>query len=310
MNRKGHEPKRVQPYASWLALLGGSEKHRIRTPGSVVPMATQRPLPQLRLLLTSASLAVLCSLAPIGVSAQTDTTNAPFSYQLSEDGHLLKLDGLSGAVAAETATVGTPDRVQLSEDGKWLAMTTRQPAALTIYATSDLSVAHQLRLEDKRGQPVAGAVLSLSTSRDSFVLALSDRPELWEVFYGPNPPQFGFAHDWRIEGPVDQPTAFPVRKITLRAALIDLILDPSGEYVLGDTGNGSICVTDLVIGQQVAQHDLPNGTLVTGLRLSASEDGVLVTLSGPGPAGLLFSTKDLSKPQLLTHRDLLTLEAR
>jgi hypothetical protein len=83
-------------------------------------------------------------------------------------------------------------------------------------------------------------------------------PEIWEVFYGPNPPHYGFAHDWRIEGPAPQTKPFPIRKITTPDYLDDFFFDQSYEYVMGASRSGDGGqVIDLVIGHKIADLDLP-----------------------------------------------------
>lgn len=149
-----------------------------------------------------------------------------------------------------------PKTVVLSDDTAWGALYDPKAGGLTIRATGDPSDVQTIPLKAPAPLPLT-ARLSMSPSRHSFVLVPDRQTALFEVFYGSNPPQFGFAHDWRIEGPVAQPQKFPVRKVSLQAPLQDLFLDPSGEFVLGQDMAGDIRVTDLVIGQQVAQISLP-----------------------------------------------------
>lgn len=88
------------------------------------------------------------------------------------------------------------------------------------------------------------------------MLALKDVPEIWEVFYGKNPPHYGFTHDWRVEGPPKNDNPFPVRKITTVDYIDDFFFDQSYEFLMGASRDGkSGQVIDLVIGQKVA--DLP-----------------------------------------------------
>lgn len=81
---------------------------------------------------------------------------------------------------------------------------------------------------------------------------------MWEVFYGPNPPFYGFVHDYRIEGPPPEADPFPMRRITLPEVLDNFYFDPSFEYVMAasQSGDGG-AVIDLVIGHKIADLDLP-----------------------------------------------------
>ncbi len=64
--------------------------------------------------------------------------------------------------------------------------------------------------------------------RHSFVVALKDIPELWEVFYGPDAPQVtGFAHS-NEQGMVEalaRQERFPIRRIELEQPLDDFFFD-------------------------------------------------------------------------------------
>jgi hypothetical protein len=63
-------------------------------------------------------------------------------------------------------------------------------------------------------------------------------------------------HDYRIEGPPEQPEPFPVRKIRLDDFLEDFFFDHTYEYLIGTSTNGEIGqVVDLVIGRKIADID-------------------------------------------------------
>jgi DNA-binding beta-propeller fold protein YncE len=146
----------------------------------------------------------------------------------------------------------------MSGDGKWLAVANYLPNTLTILSTEDLTVATVREVKGKDGTPSRVSAVYQAPPRESFVLALKDVPEIWEVFYGDNPPKQGFAHDWRTEGPAHTDIPFPVRKITTPDYLDDFFFDQSYEYVMGASRSGEGGqVIDLVIGQKVADLDLP-----------------------------------------------------
>lgn len=147
--------------------------------------------------------------------------------------------------------------IALSADAKWLAIANTRPTALTILATTDLSFAAIINVTGSGRTPSRLASVYDNPLRESFILALMDAPKIWEVFYGPNPPQMGFAHDWRTEGPVAQINPFPIRKITTADYLNDFIFDPSHEYIIAAARMGGGIVIDLVIGQKVANLDFP-----------------------------------------------------
>ena len=117
-------------------------------------------------------------------------------------------------------------------------------------------------VKGKDGTPSRVSAVYQAPPRESFVLALKDVPEIWEVSYSKNPDlglfAGGLAHDWKIEGPVPQDTPFPIRKITTPDYLDDFFFDQTYEYVMGASRKGvDGLVIDLVIGQKVADLELP-----------------------------------------------------
>jgi len=186
------------------------------------------------------------------------TPDGRYVFIMSRDGWVQKYDIWTLHQVARVRAGLNSRNIAISHDGRWLAVANYLPNTLTILSTNDLSVAEVHTVKGKDGTPSRVSAVYQAPPRESFVLALKDVPEIWEVFYGANPPQFGFAHDWRGEGPVSQDTAFPVRKITTPDYLDDFLFDQSYEYVMGAArGGDSGQVIDLVIGQKVADLDLP-----------------------------------------------------
>ncbi|MCK7611104.1 nitrite reductase [Roseibium sediminicola] len=181
-----------------------------------------------------------------------------FVFIMSRDGWVQKYD-LYALQEVGRIRAGLNSRnIAISHDGKWLAVANYLPNSLTILSTDDLSVAKVKEVKGKDGTPSRISAVYQAPPRESFVLALKDVPEIWEVFYGKNPPEMGFAHDWRMEGPIKTGDPFPVRKITTPDYLDDFFFDQSYEYVMGASRSGDGGqVIDLVIGQKTADLDLP-----------------------------------------------------
>lgn len=181
-----------------------------------------------------------------------------YVFIMSRDGWVQKYDIWALKEVGRVRAGLNSRNIAMSGDGKWLAVANYLPNSLTILSTEDLSVAEIHEVKGKDGTPSRVSAVYQAPPRESFVLALKDVPEIWEVFYGPNPPEMGFAHDWRIEGSVPQDTAFPIRRISTPDYLDDFFFDQSYEYVMGASRKGEGGqVIDLVIGQKVADLDLP-----------------------------------------------------
>lgn len=190
------------------------------------------------------------------------TPDGRYVFIMSRDGWVQKYDIYSLKQVGRVRAGLHSRNIAMSGDGKWLAVANYLPNTLTILSTADLSVAAVHDVAGKDGTPSRVSAVYQAPPRESFVLALKDVPEIWEVSYSENPDMglfaAGFTHDWRIEGPTAQDTPFPIRKITTPDFLDDFFFDQSYEYVMGASreGTGGL-VIDLVIGQKVADLDLP-----------------------------------------------------
>ena len=185
------------------------------------------------------------------------TPDGRYVFIMSRDGWVQKYDIYSLHQVGRVRAGLNSRNIAMSGDGKWLAVANYLPNTLTLLSTEDLSVAEVIDIKGKKGTPSRVSAVYQAPPRESFVLALKDVPEIWEVFYGPNPPHYGFAHDWRVEGPAKDTRQFPIRKITTKDYLDDFFFDQTYEYVMGaarDGKNGQ--VVDLVIGHKIADLDL------------------------------------------------------
>ncbi len=181
-----------------------------------------------------------------------------FVYVMSRDGWVQKYD-IWGLQEVVRVRAGLNSRnIALSHDGKWLAVANYLPNSLSILSADDLSAAIVHEIKGKDGSPSRVSAVYTAAPRESFVLALKDVPETWEVFYGKNPPFHGFVHDYRIEGPPEERVPFPRRRMMVGGVIDDFIFDESFEYALGaKAGGDGGAVVDLVIGHKIADLDLP-----------------------------------------------------
>ena len=76
-----------------------------------------------------------------------------------------------------------------------------------------------------------------ATPRRSFVVALKDVPELWEISYDPaaEPIHDGYVHDYRMGESIAKPGFQGVRRTPLEEPLDDFFFDQTYTYVLGAT---------------------------------------------------------------------------
>lgn len=190
------------------------------------------------------------------------TPDGKFVFIMSRDGWVQKYDIYALKQVGRIRAGLNSRNIAMSGDGKWLAVANYLPNTLTILSTDDLSVVEVHDVIGKDGTPSRVSAVYQAPPRESFVLALKDVPEIWEVSYSKTPDlnifAGGFTHDWRIEGPTPQETDFPIRRITTPDFLDDFFFDQSYEHVMGASRKGEDgLVIDLVIGQKAADLDLP-----------------------------------------------------
>lgn len=179
-------------------------------------------------------------------------------YIVSRDGWVQKYD-LWGLTEVGRIRAGLNARnIAISADGKWLAVANYLPMTLTILDAETLTPAKVIDIKGKDGRPSRVSAVYQAPPRDSFILALKDIPEVWEISTLANPPHTGWVHDNRIEGPPDIKRRFPVRKITVDHILDDFFFDQGYEHLIGASRETEQAqVIDLVIGRKVAEIDLP-----------------------------------------------------
>jgi hypothetical protein len=98
-----------------------------------------------------------------------------------------------------------------------------------------LNPVQTLRLADKTGH-ISSAVLGIQTtaSRQSFVLALKNVPELWEISYNPFAPEIGlgWVHDYQYREGQFVPGYLNPQRTVLQSLISDFALTEDGHAVI------------------------------------------------------------------------------
>jgi hypothetical protein len=99
--------------------------------------------------------------------------------------------------------------------------------------------------------------------RKSFIVALKDLPEIWEVSYDPDPPRIfsGFVHNYEpgMEEGLAQAGRFPFRRVDeLEEPLDDFFFDPSYDNLIGSSRDGGRgVVVNLDVRRVIKELPLP-----------------------------------------------------
>lgn len=171
-----------------------------------------------------------------------------FVYFGSRDGWITKYDLWNLAVVAEVRAGLNMRNVAVSGDGKWVMAANYLPHTVALFdADLNLQRVYEAATADGRATSRVSAVYD-AQPRQSFVVALKDIAELWEISYDPKGPATARA------------ARMDARRTLLSEPLDDFFFDQSYRHVLGATrpktdGSPSAQVVDLDLRQRIA--DLP-----------------------------------------------------
>jgi len=201
-----------------------------------------------------------------------------FVFIMSRDGWVQKYD-LWTLEEVGSIRAGLNSRnIAMSHDGKWLAVANYLPQTLTILATADLTVARVMDVVSKSGERSRVSAVYQAPQRKSFILALKDAPEIWEVATDPDadPVYEGFVHSREkgmIEAIASSEGLFARRRIETAEPIDDFFFTPDYRFLIGAARDGARgVVVNLNVGREIAELPLP-GMPHLGSGISWLRDG-------------------------------------
>lgn len=160
-----------------------------------------------------------------------------FAYMASRDGWVSVYDMWTLQMVAEVRAGINTRNIAVSSDGQWVAVGNMVPASVVILNARDLTPHSVIPVVDDAGAESRVSAVYTAPPRGSFIVALKDMPEVWEI-------------------PYTSAAAFSVRHIRLDDYLDDFFFDQGYEHLMGaarNAKNGQ--VVSLTAGQKVA--DIP-----------------------------------------------------
>ncbi|HSO81589.1 MAG TPA: cytochrome D1 domain-containing protein [Thiocapsa sp.] len=188
------------------------------------------------------------------------TPDGRFVYFASRNGWISKFDLHSLQSVAEIRAGINTRNLALSGDGRYVAVANYLPHSLVILSADDLTPLKVIPVVDDSGRGSRVSAVYAAPPRSSFVVALKDIPEIWEIKLAddPLPVYNGPMHDYRLgEGTARQTGRFPVQRTLLADYLDDFFFDPSYRLVLGaarDADQGQVVHLDA--RRKIADLDL------------------------------------------------------
>ncbi len=183
-----------------------------------------------------------------------------YVYFGSRDGWVSKFDIYNLKYVAEIRAGINMRNIAVSSDGRYVLAGNYLPHTLVVLDATDLSPLKIIAVQDDAGKSSRVSAVYDAAPRKSFIAALKDIPEVWEIPYDDKaePIYPGLVHDYRMGEALALKGPFPVRRIRLDDILDDFFFDQSYEHLIGAARNGKNGqVVSLIVGRKIADVDLP-----------------------------------------------------
>ena len=182
-----------------------------------------------------------------------------YVYFASRDGWISKFDIYNLKTVAEIRAGINTRNLAVSGDGKTVLVGNYLPHSLVLLDAENLNPLQMIPVKDQHGKSSRVSAVYAAAPRNSFIAALKDIPEVWEIYYNDKhePVYNGLVHDYRHGEGVEDKSRFPIRPIPLDDYLDDFQFDPSYTHLMGaarNSKNGQ--VINLNIRRKVADLEL------------------------------------------------------
>jgi cytochrome c553 len=201
-----------------------------------------------------------------------------YVYFASRDGWISKYDIYNLKYIAEIRAGINTRNLAVSADGRTVMVANTLPHTLVALDAGDLSLLKVIPVKDDSGKSSRVSAVYDAGPRKSFIAALKDIPEVWEIPWSDDhePIYPGYVHDYQMGEGIAATGPFPVRRIKLDDYLDDFFFDQKVEHLIGaarDAKNGQ--VVNLIVGRKIADVALP-GLPHLGSGISWERDGTTV----------------------------------
>ncbi|MDH4133633.1 MAG: cytochrome C oxidase Cbb3, partial [Gammaproteobacteria bacterium] len=183
-----------------------------------------------------------------------------YVYFASRDGWISKFDIYNLKYTAEIRAGINTRNAAVSSDGRWVLVGNYLPHSVVVLDASDLTPVKVIPVRDAQGTSSRVSAVYDAAPRKSFIVALKDVQEAWEITYDPNaePVYEGLVHDFQMGEAIPVPGPFPVRRIRLNDYLDDFFFDQPYEHLIGAARDGKGGqVVNLYIRRKIADLALP-----------------------------------------------------
>jgi mono/diheme cytochrome c family protein/DNA-binding beta-propeller fold protein YncE len=173
-----------------------------------------------------------------------------YVYFASRDGWITKYDLYALEVVAEVRAGLNTRNAAVSGDGRYVLVGNYLPHTLVLLDANDLSLIKVIDVRDEKGKSSRVSAVYDAPPRRSFVVALKDIPQIWEIAYGDDaaPIYAGMVHDYKMGEGIAVPGKFNARRTVLDDYLDDFFFTPGYANLIGasrDGGSGQVVNLDI-----------------------------------------------------------------
>ncbi|WP_421869464.1 cytochrome D1 domain-containing protein [Motiliproteus sp.] len=186
-----------------------------------------------------------------------------YVYITSRDGWISKFDIYNLKVVAEIRAGINSRNLAVSSDGRYAMVANYLPHNLVVLDTETMK---PLKVIETIGKNDEGVEISSRVSavynappRQSFIAALKDIKEVWEISYADEPSEdfAGWIHDYKNEKAANKPHEdFPTRKIPTRVFLDDFFFNQQYDLLFGASRDGEALVMSMDARREYTQLEL------------------------------------------------------
>ncbi|MBM3567373.1 MAG: cytochrome C oxidase Cbb3 [Alphaproteobacteria bacterium] len=187
------------------------------------------------------------------------TPDGRYVYFGSRDGWISKYDLHTLTLLSEIRAGINTRNIALSSDGRFVAVANYLPHSLVLLDAADLKPLRLIEARDIRGrQSSRVSAVYQAPNRKSFIVALKDIPEIWEIATdeAAGPVYTGLVHSHEkgmTEALAASAGLFAHRRIAVETLLDDFMFDPDYRHLLGSSRDGAgATVVNLNVGRPIA----------------------------------------------------------
>ncbi|GGX80278.1 nitrite reductase [Vogesella alkaliphila] len=197
-----------------------------------------------------------------------------FVYFASRDGWVTQYDLYTLQTVAEIRVGLNTRNVAVSGDGRWVLAGNTLPQTLVLLDANGLKPVKTIAVRDRAGKASRVSAVYDAAPRQSFVVALKDAAELWEISYNPQADKIypGLVHDYQMGEGLAVPGFLNPRVTPLSMVLDDFFFDAGYRHVMAASRDGQAQVINLDARSKVATLPL-DGMPHLGSGITFEQDG-------------------------------------